>query len=258
MIVVLILNCFSLVWLCATLWTIARQSPLSLGFSRQEYWNGLPCPPPGGSSWPRHQTWVPCVFWIGTWFFTTSAMWKVKNHLLMQEMQETQVQFLLGRSPGGGNGNLLQYSYQENPMDRGAWWAIVYGAAKSQTQLSDKAHTKTYLKRQKTVLQKLKNTMKGTEDDTLRWKGILYYWMEEAILSKWLYYPRQSTEAMQSLSKYQWHFFKLEQIFLKFVWKHKRPWIDIKFLLKVHDLYLKFIYLGCKSRFTYTTCSKYT
>ena len=31
----------------ATLWTIARQAPLSMGFSRQEYWNGLPCPPPG-------------------------------------------------------------------------------------------------------------------------------------------------------------------------------------------------------------------
>ena len=29
-----------------------------------------------------------------------------------------------GRSPGGGHGNLLQYSYLENPMDRGAWWAM--------------------------------------------------------------------------------------------------------------------------------------
>ena len=31
-----------------TLWTIARQAPLSIGFSRQEYWSGLPCPPPAG------------------------------------------------------------------------------------------------------------------------------------------------------------------------------------------------------------------
>ena len=36
-----------------------------------------------------------------------------------------------GRSPGGGNGNPLQYSYLENPVDRGAWQAIVRGAAKS-------------------------------------------------------------------------------------------------------------------------------
>ena len=36
----------------------------------------------------------------------------------------------LGRSPGEGNGNPLQYSCLGNPMDRGAWWAIVHGVAK--------------------------------------------------------------------------------------------------------------------------------
>ena len=46
------LSHFSRVWLFATLWTIARQAPLSMGFSRQEYWNGLPCPTPGESSHP--------------------------------------------------------------------------------------------------------------------------------------------------------------------------------------------------------------
>ena len=39
----------------------------------------------------------------------------------------------LGRYPGGGNGNLLQYSCLENSMDRGAWWASVYGIVKSHT-----------------------------------------------------------------------------------------------------------------------------
>ena len=39
----------------------------------------------------------------------------------------------LGRSPGEGNGRLLQYSYLGNPKDRGAWWATVYGVAKNQT-----------------------------------------------------------------------------------------------------------------------------
>ena len=38
---------FSRVQLFTTLWTVAHQAPLSMGFSRQEYWNGLPCPPPG-------------------------------------------------------------------------------------------------------------------------------------------------------------------------------------------------------------------
>ena len=40
----------------------------------------------------------------------------------------------LGRSPGEGNGNPLQYSGLGNPMDRGAWWATVQGVAKSRTQ----------------------------------------------------------------------------------------------------------------------------
>ena len=38
-----------------------------------------------------------------------------------------------GRSPGRGHGNTLQYSCLENPMDRGAWWAIAHGVAKGQT-----------------------------------------------------------------------------------------------------------------------------
>ena len=38
-----------------------------------------------------------------------------------------------GRSPGEGNGNPLQYSCLENPMDREAWWATVHGVAKSWT-----------------------------------------------------------------------------------------------------------------------------
>ena len=44
---VCVLSSFSLVWLFATLWTVAHQAPLSMAFSRQECWSGLPCPPPG-------------------------------------------------------------------------------------------------------------------------------------------------------------------------------------------------------------------
>ena len=42
-----------------------------------------------------------------------------------------------GRSPGGGNGNPLQYSFLENPTDRGAWQAAAHGVTESQTQLSN-------------------------------------------------------------------------------------------------------------------------
>ena len=46
----------------------------------------------------------------------------------------------LGRSPGEGNRNTLQYSCLENPMDGGAWWATVHGVAKSRTRLSNFTH----------------------------------------------------------------------------------------------------------------------
>ena len=49
-----------------------------------------------------------------------------------------------GRSPGGGNGNPLQFSCLENPMARGPWWAAAQGVTKSQTQLNVHTLTLTY------------------------------------------------------------------------------------------------------------------
>ena len=56
------LSGFSHIWLFAALWTLARQAPLSIGFSRQEYWSGLPCPPPGDLAHPAIE---PASTWIG-------------------------------------------------------------------------------------------------------------------------------------------------------------------------------------------------
>ena len=58
------------VLLSATQWTIAYQAPLSMEFFRQEYWSGLPFPPPGGSSQPRDGTRISCVSCITGGFFT--------------------------------------------------------------------------------------------------------------------------------------------------------------------------------------------
>ena len=53
----------------------------------------------------------------------------------------------LGRSPGGGHGNWLQYSCLENPMDRGAWRATVHGISKSGIWLSDQPQHSIWVKR---------------------------------------------------------------------------------------------------------------
>ena len=55
---------------------VARQAPLPLGFSRQEYWSGWPVPPPGESSRPRDQTQVSRVSWVAGGFFPTKATWE--------------------------------------------------------------------------------------------------------------------------------------------------------------------------------------
>ena len=63
-------------WLFATAWTVALQAPLSVGFSRQEYWSGLPYPPPGDLPHPGIEPLSPSVSCTAGTSFTTSATWK--------------------------------------------------------------------------------------------------------------------------------------------------------------------------------------
>ena len=79
---------------------VAHQAPLSMGFSRQEYWSGLPFPPPGDLPDPGIETAFPA---LARGFFAT----------------EPPVYDAC------------------NPMDGGAWWAAVHGVVKSRTRLSD-------------------------------------------------------------------------------------------------------------------------
>ena len=106
----------------------------------------------------------------------------------------------LGRFPGRGNGNPLQYSYLENPMDRGAWQVIVHGLAKSRTWLSDWAqHTPMY--------------------NLGKWK--LYYYQVKYFgiyLDALLYKPTQISK-MTSLSKcHPW----VTHISAQEKWRHKK------------------------------------
>ena len=66
---------FQLCLLFAMLWAVARQAPLSLGFSRQEYWNGLPCPSPGDRPDPGIKSTSLATPALAGEFFTTSTNW---------------------------------------------------------------------------------------------------------------------------------------------------------------------------------------
>ena len=67
---------FSCVWLFAILQTVAHQAPLSIGFSSQEFWNGLPCPPPGDLPNPGPEPTSLMSSILAGRFFTTSTNWE--------------------------------------------------------------------------------------------------------------------------------------------------------------------------------------
>ena len=84
------LSRFSCVRLFEILWTTAHQAPLSMGFSMQEYWSGLPCPPTGDLPDPRIE---PSSFMspaLAGGFFTTSATWEALHFNLIIHLRDFQ------------------------------------------------------------------------------------------------------------------------------------------------------------------------
>ena len=103
----------------------------------------------------------------------------------------------LGRSPGGGNGNPLQYSCLGNPMDRGAWWATVHGVAKSQTWLS------THACMHSTILilsvYRFLNTSPYGLSTWLAWETL--YHRSIRLLMQWFSIPRRNVPGDTSVIK---------------------------------------------------------
>ena len=127
------LSHFSLVQLCAPLWTVARQAPLSLGFSRQGYWSGLSCPPPGDlPNTGTHPASLASPASAGRLFITDAR----EPACQCRGGRGSSLTPGSGRPPGERNGTPLQRSCLGNSMDRGAWRAAVHEVAKSQTWLS--------------------------------------------------------------------------------------------------------------------------
>ena len=75
------LSCFSRVQLFVTPWTVVLHAPLSVGFSRQGYWSGLPCPPPGDLPDPGIDPVSLRSPALAGGFFTTSATWEADKYI---------------------------------------------------------------------------------------------------------------------------------------------------------------------------------
>ena len=103
------LSCFSHVQLFVTLWTVAREDPLFMEFSRQNYWSGLPCSPPGDPPDPGIE---PKSLVSPAWadgFFTTSTNWEAQ--LIYVYTYDMIYIYLYLSSVFLQNGNTVKYSY---------------------------------------------------------------------------------------------------------------------------------------------------
>ena len=89
---VCVLSCFSCVQLFATLWTIACQGPLSMGFARREYCGGLPCTPPGDLPDPGIEPAFLTSPALAGGFFTTSTTLEENYHITKQFHSQVYIQ----------------------------------------------------------------------------------------------------------------------------------------------------------------------
>ena len=91
---VCMLNLFSCVWLCVTLWTIAPQVPLSMEFSWQEYWSGLPWSPPGDLPHPGIEPMSLMSPALAGRFFTTSTTWGAPDQITTSLIMSSFLQII--------------------------------------------------------------------------------------------------------------------------------------------------------------------
>ena len=119
----------SCVQLFATLWTEAHQAPLSMGFSWQEYWSGLPFPPPEDLPDSGIEPMSPAFQEDSFTAEPPGKPMELSIHVSLRAYCSPSTESssmlnnwqILSKSLGEGNGNPFQYSCLENPVDREAW-----------------------------------------------------------------------------------------------------------------------------------------
>ena len=80
-----------------TLWTVALQAPLSMGFSRQEHWGGVPCPPPGDLLMRGSKPHLMSPALAGG-FFTTRAIWEASSPYIHRRNSVVSSEHFAGQS----------------------------------------------------------------------------------------------------------------------------------------------------------------
>ena len=109
----------SYVQLCETVWTVAHQAPLSMGFSRQEYWSELPWPPPGDLPEPGIEL-RSLVSSLAGGFFTISATWKPND--MEWDLPKTDSCVCVDVSTHLPIQGFGKFNVKSLPPRLGAWW----------------------------------------------------------------------------------------------------------------------------------------
>ena len=86
------------IWLFATLGIVTRQAPLSMGFSKQEYWSGLPCPSPGDLPNPGTEPASLMSSTLADGFFITSPTWEAQVTVLFHKLDTISKKYLTGNA----------------------------------------------------------------------------------------------------------------------------------------------------------------
>ena len=135
----------------AGIYLIPSHNQLNTRAFEQTSWEDVPPSPVSGNEWKKWMHDWSITLWQASLLITARKRWRAVREVLREGFSGGSVVKNppakagdagdagsipgLGRNPEGGNGNPLQYSCRENPMDRGACWATVHGIAKSWTKL---------------------------------------------------------------------------------------------------------------------------